>query len=63
MKNLGEAFYIFWNKIYRDRSCRLFGVTPITYIVKVLKRFIIEEFDKGFLPMSHDIYIYKELSL
>ena len=39
MKDLGEAAYILGIKIYRDRSKRLIGLGPSTYIDKVLNRF------------------------
>ena len=55
MKDLGEAMYILGIKIYRDRSRRLLGLSQITYIDKVLKRFNMSEAKKGFLPISHGI--------
>ena len=59
MKDLGEAAYILGIKIYRDRSKRLIGLSQDTYIDKVLKWFNMEEAKKGFLPMSHGIYLSK----
>ena len=59
MKDLGEAAYILGIKIYRDRSRRLIGLSQDTYIDKVLKRFNMEEAKKGFLPISHGIYLSK----
>ena len=53
MKYLGEAAYILGIKIYRDRSRRLIGLNQGTYLEKVLKRFNMEESNKGFLPMIH----------
>ena len=61
MKDLGEAAYILGIKIYRDRSRRLLGLSQSAYIDKVLKRFSMEESKKGFLPMSHGVYLSKEL--
>ena len=62
MKDLGEATYILGIKIYRDRSRRLIGLSQSTYIDKVLKRFIMHEAKKGFLPMSHGISLSKTQS-
>ncbi|KAK9024844.1 hypothetical protein V6N11_064750 [Hibiscus sabdariffa] len=60
MKDLGEATYILGVKIYRDRSRRLIGLSQSTYIDKVLKRFSMEEYKRGFLPMSHGVSHSKE---
>ena len=51
MKDLGEAAYILGIKIYRDRSKRLIGLSQITYLDKILKKFRMENSKKGFLPM------------
>ncbi|KAJ9538613.1 hypothetical protein OSB04_031346 [Centaurea solstitialis] len=55
MKDLREAAYILGIKIYRNRSRRLIGLSQSTYIVKVLKRFRMDESKKGFIPMEHGI--------
>ncbi|KAK8662669.1 hypothetical protein V6N13_024560 [Hibiscus sabdariffa] len=60
MKDLGEASYILGVKIYRDSSRRLLGLSQSTYIDKVLKRFSMEEFERGFLPMRH-VSLSKEM--
>ncbi|WVZ97629.1 hypothetical protein U9M48_043146 [Paspalum notatum var. saurae] len=52
MKDLGEAAYILGIKIYRNRSKRLIGLSQITYIDKVLKRFNMHDSKKGFLSKS-----------
>jgi Reverse transcriptase (RNA-dependent DNA polymerase) len=39
MKDLGETTYVLGNKIYRDRSRKLIGLSQGIYIDKVLKRF------------------------
>ena len=52
MKDFGEAVYILGIKIYRDRSKRLKGLTQITYLDKVLKRFKMEDSKKGTLPAA-----------
>ncbi|KAJ9544714.1 hypothetical protein OSB04_024421 [Centaurea solstitialis] len=59
MKDLGEAAYILGIKIYRNRSRRLIGLSQGTYIDKVLKRFRMDEFKKGFIPMQHGIVLSK----
>src|SRR3954465_1034918 len=51
MKDLGEASYILDIKIYRDRSRRLIGLSQITYLDKILKKFKMDGSKKGFLPM------------
>jgi hypothetical protein len=51
MKNLGEAAYILGIKIYRDRSRRLIGLSQSTYLDKILKKFRMDESNKGFLSM------------
>jgi Reverse transcriptase (RNA-dependent DNA polymerase) len=54
MKDLGETVYILGIKIYRDRSKRLIGLSQNTYIDKVLNRFSMQNYKKGFLSMNHD---------
>ena len=63
MKDLGEAAYILGIKIYRDRSQRLFGLSQSGYIDKVLKRFSMQDSNRGFLPMSHGIKLSKSQCL
>jgi hypothetical protein len=55
MKDLGQAAYILGIKIFRDRSNRLIGLSQDAYIDKILNRFYMQDYKKGFLPMSHDI--------
>ena len=55
MKDLGETAYILGIKIYGDRSRKLIGLSQSTYIDKVLQRFSMQDFKRGFLPMSHGI--------
>ncbi|KAL4340047.1 hypothetical protein GQ457_08G024350 [Hibiscus cannabinus] len=61
MKDLGEAAYILGVRIYRDRSRRLLDLNQSTYIDKVLKRFSMEESNKGLLPTRHGISLSKEM--
>ncbi|KAJ9544646.1 hypothetical protein OSB04_024353 [Centaurea solstitialis] len=59
MKDLGEAAYILGIKIYRNRSKRLIGLSQSTYIVKILKRFRMDESKKGFIPTEYGIVLSK----
>ena len=59
---MGEAAFILSVKIYRDRSRRLLGLSQSMYIDKVLKRFSMEESKKEFLPMSHGVHLFKDMS-
>ena len=61
MKDLGEASYILGVKIYRDRSNKLLGLSQSTYIDKMLKKFSMDQSKKGFFPMSHGIYLFKDM--
>jgi hypothetical protein len=60
MKDLGEAVYILGIKIYRDRSKRLIGLSQDAYIDKILNRFNMQDYKKGFLSMSHGITLSKK---
>ncbi|KAD2804168.1 hypothetical protein E3N88_37545 [Mikania micrantha] len=59
MKDLGEAAYILGIKIYRDRSRRLIGLSQSTYIDKVIRRFLMQDAKRGFLPMAHGTILNK----
>ena len=59
MKDLGEASYILGMKIYRDRSKRMLGLSQFMYIDTVLKWFSMENFKKGYLPISHELIFLK----
>ena len=61
MKDLGEAAYILGVKIYRDRSNKLLGLSQSTYIDKMLKKYSMDQSKKGYLPMSHGIYLSKDM--
>ena len=52
MKDLGEATFILGIKIYRDRSRRLIGLSQSSYIDKILKRFKMENYKRGYVPMQ-----------
>nr|GFC30159.1 hypothetical protein [Tanacetum cinerariifolium] len=55
--DLGEAKYILGIKIYRDRFRRLIELSQSAYIDKILKKYNIHNFKKGYLPMEvkHDL--------
>ena len=61
MKDLGEATYILGIRIYRDRSRKLLGFSQSTYIDKTLKRYSMNPFKKGFVPMVHGKHLSKSL--
>ncbi|GJU43511.1 retrotransposon protein, putative, ty1-copia subclass [Tanacetum coccineum] len=57
MKDLEDATYILGIKIYRDRSKRLIGLSQDTHLDKILKRFRMENYKKGNLPLHYGIKI------
>ncbi|GJX53575.1 hypothetical protein Tco_0281944 [Tanacetum coccineum] len=59
MKDLGEAAYIIGIKIYRDRSIRLIGLCQSAYIEKILKRYSMENFKRGTIPMQEKLKLSK----
>ena len=61
MKDFGYAVFILGIRMYRDRLKRLLALSQFTYIDKILKGFSIENSKKGLLPMSHGIYIFKDM--
>ena len=61
MKDLGKATYILGIKIYRDRSNRLLGLSQSTFINKMLKRFSMERFKRGYFLMSSGITLLKSM--
>jgi hypothetical protein len=63
MKDMGEAAYVLGIKIYRDRSRRLLALYQSTYLDKVLKRFIMENCNKGNLPIIKGISLSVTQSL
>ena len=50
-------------KIYKDRSKILLGLSQCTYIDKMLKRFIMEQSKRGYVPMFIRITILKSMHL
>ncbi|GJW40172.1 hypothetical protein Tco_0066017 [Tanacetum coccineum] len=59
MKELREAAYIFEIKIYKDRSKQLIGLCLSAYIKKILKRYFMENFKRGIIPMQEKLKLSK----
>ncbi|GJY30476.1 hypothetical protein Tco_0744490 [Tanacetum coccineum] len=55
----GEVAYILGIKIYRDRSKRLIGLCQSAYIKKILKRFSMENYKRGHIPMQKKLKLKK----
>ena len=62
MKDVGEATYVLGIRIYRDRSRRFLGLSQTMYIDNVVKRFVIKNSKKHFIPMRREVQIFKEHS-
>ena len=60
LNDLGEATFMWGIRTYRDRLRRLLGLSQSMYINTIVKRFGMENFKKGFIPMRHAVQIYKE---
>ena len=60
MKDLGEAEIILGIKIYRDRSQQLLGLSQEKYIDKELKRFSMENSEKGLIPLQQGVVLSKK---
>jgi len=63
MKDMGQTAYILRIKIYKVIFRRLFGLFQSTYIDKMLKTFIIEESNRGYLPILQGIHLFKYMCL
>ncbi|GJT23250.1 retrotransposon protein, putative, ty1-copia subclass [Tanacetum coccineum] len=59
MKDLGEAAFILGIKIYRDRSKRLIGLGQNAYMDKILKRYKMDNFKRGYIPMQERLDLNK----
>nr|GEZ41192.1 retrotransposon protein, putative, Ty1-copia subclass [Tanacetum cinerariifolium] len=62
IKDLGDAAYIFGIKIYRDRSRWLIGLCQSVYNEKILKRYHMENFKRGSIPMQDKLRLSKSQS-
>ena len=56
-----RGFLHSWYNVYRDRSKRMIGLSQHMYIEEVLKRFSMENFKRGLLPLRHDIHLSKKM--
>ncbi|GJS63308.1 retrotransposon protein, putative, ty1-copia subclass [Tanacetum coccineum] len=52
MKDLVEATFILGIKIYQDRSKRLIRLTQSAYMDKILKRYMMDNSKRGYIPMQ-----------
>ncbi|GJZ77715.1 hypothetical protein Tco_0642387 [Tanacetum coccineum] len=59
MKDLREATFILGIKIYRDRSKRLIGLIQSAYMDKILKRYRMDNFKRGNIPMQEKLNLNK----
>ena len=50
LKDLGESSYILGIRIHWNRKNRVIGLSQITYLDKILKRFILENSKMGNYP-------------
>ncbi|GKC73890.1 retrotransposon protein, putative, ty1-copia subclass [Tanacetum coccineum] len=55
MKDLGEVAFILGIKIYRDRSNKLIGLCQNAYIDKILKRYKMDNYKRGNIPMQEKL--------
>ncbi|KAL9224968.1 hypothetical protein vseg_000943 [Gypsophila vaccaria] len=62
MKDLGEAQRILGIHIYRDRSRRMLALSQEDYIDKILDRFSMSNYKKGYLPAIHGVNLSKTQS-
>ena len=53
--------YILGILIYRDRTMRLIGLSQTRYIERVLKRFNMKDFKRGYLPFRHGIHLSRDM--
>ena len=60
MKDLGEASYILWIKLFRDRKKRIMGLSQAIYNEKVLSRFPMDNSKKGLLPFRYGLAFSKD---
>ena len=51
MKNMGDASYVIYIKIHRDRSRVILGLSQETYINKILERFRMKDCSASVAPI------------
>nr|GFA75458.1 hypothetical protein [Tanacetum cinerariifolium] len=59
MKDLGVAAFILGIKIHKDRSRRLTGLCQSAYIDKILKRYKMDNSERGYIPMQERLDLNK----
>ncbi|GJZ43547.1 retrotransposon protein, putative, ty1-copia subclass [Tanacetum coccineum] len=59
MKDLGETAFILGIKIFRDRSKRLIGLGQNAYMDNILKRYRMDNFKRGHIPMQERLDLNK----
>ena len=60
MKDLGEANFIIWIKLWRDRKNRMLGLSQARYMDKVLEWFSMQNSKKGLLPFRHGVPLFDD---
>ncbi|GJT17046.1 hypothetical protein Tco_0875752 [Tanacetum coccineum] len=58
-KDLGEATFILGIKIYRDRSKQLIGLSQSAYMDKILKRYMMDNSKRGYIPAQERLDLNK----
>ncbi|GJY59233.1 retrotransposon protein, putative, ty1-copia subclass [Tanacetum coccineum] len=59
MKDLGEGAFILGIKIYKDMSKRFIGLSQSAYMDKILKRYRMDNFKRGHIPMQERLDLNK----
>ena len=60
MKDLGEANFILWIKLWRDRKNRMLGLSQARYIDKDLEWFSMQNSKKELLPFRHGVPLFDD---
>ena len=55
MKDLGEMQYILGIKVFTDHKNRKLALSQVTYIDKLLVKYVMQDSKKGLLPFRHVI--------
>jgi hypothetical protein len=58
---MGQATYILEIKIYKVKSRRLLELSQSTYIDNMLKKFIMEESNRGYLLTLQGMHLFKDM--
>ena len=60
IEDLRETNYMLRIQIIRDRKNRFIALSQASYIDKILTRFYVQDFKKGFLPFQRGVELFKE---